>query len=148
MLEDLTQSGATGVLRAMLRFAGARQRLLAHNIANIDTPNYIPMDVSPGSFGRQMRQAVLARRAAGIGPVTIEASNEVTSAGEGRTLGDSPLVLHGSTTSGNVLYHDRNNRDLERMMQALSENQLAFKTAADLLKREQDVLRIAMTGRI
>lgn len=148
MFEELGQSGAKPVLAAMMRFAGARQRLLAHNIANLDTPNFIPMDVSPGGFAAELRKAVEERREGRTQRLAISSSDEVRSASGGTVLDNGPLVLHPATASGNILYHDRNNRDLERLMQALSENQLAYKTAADLLKREHDVLRIAISGRV
>jgi flagellar basal-body rod protein FlgB len=149
MLSDLTNSGSMPALEQMLRFAGARQRLLAHNIANIDTPEFLPLDVSPSRFGRELREA-LDRHAQ---------ERESTPPGE-----DPPVFapnfsqvqvgpagqwqLNPDTPSGNILYHDRNNRDLERMMQSLAENQLAYRTAADLLKRENDMLRAAISGRV
>jgi flagellar basal-body rod protein FlgB len=58
------------------------------------------------------------------------------------------LTLKPRTPSGNVLYHDRNNRDLERLMQDLSENVLAFRVASDLLRRENDLLRTAISQRV
>jgi flagellar basal-body rod protein FlgB len=145
IFEDLATSGPAPVLERMIRFAGARQRLLSHNIANIDTPNFIPFDVSPRDFQEHLRDAVRQRRESGrseSGELEVPDSDEVT------TGSDGEMKLVPRTPSGNILYHDRNNRDLERMMQALSENQMAFKAAADLLKHHNDLLRTAISQRV
>jgi flagellar basal body rod protein FlgB len=47
-----------------------------------------------------------------------------------------------------VLFHDRNNRDLERLMQGLAENTTTYRVAADLLRSRYDVLRTAISQRV
>ena len=47
IFNDLANAGSAPVLEQVLRFAGARQRLLAHNIANVDKPDFRPVDESP-----------------------------------------------------------------------------------------------------
>jgi flagellar basal-body rod protein FlgB len=145
IFEDISTAGPAPVLERMIRFAGARQRLLSHNIANIDTPNFIPFDVSPRDFQQHLRDAVRERRESGrgeSGELQVKDTDEVSEGSDGA------LTLTPRTPSGNILYHDRNNRDLERMMQALSENQMAFKAAADLLKHHNDLLRTAISQRV
>ena len=53
-LDDVVNSGAIPALEMTMRFAGRRQALLAHNIANLDTPNFQPKDVSPRWFQRML----------------------------------------------------------------------------------------------
>jgi flagellar basal body rod protein FlgB len=62
IFNDLANAGSAPVLEQVLRFAGARQRLLAHNIANIDTPDFRPVDVSPSAFREELARAVRTRR--------------------------------------------------------------------------------------
>src|SRR5262245_35485321 len=145
MINDLATAGAMPALEQMLRFSAARQRLLAHNIANMDTPDFRPVDVSPGKFQQNLRKAVLERRAATGGEqggLELEDTREVSVDGSGA------MTLHPGTASGNILYHDRNNRDLERMMQDLAENGLAFRATADLMRRQNDLLRVAISQRV
>ncbi|MFN5945575.1 MAG: flagellar basal body rod protein FlgB [Phycisphaerae bacterium] len=145
MIADLAHAGATPVLEQMMRFTAQRQRLLAHNVANIDTPDFVPLDVSPRSFQAALRDAVEARRASGRldgGEVATFTTREI----ERTEAGD--LRLRPGTASGNVLYHDRNNRDFEGLMQDLAENGMAFRVASDLLRREMDVLRVAISQRV
>ena len=144
LFKDLETSGSSPALEQMLRFSGARQRLLVHNIANMDTPDFISLDVSPQAFQQQLAKAVNARRehnGGQQGDLHIESTDEVTISGDGA------MTLTPQSTSNNVMYHDRNNRDLERMMQALAENGLAFRTATELLRRNHDLLRSAISQR-
>lgn len=145
MIADLANAGASPVLEQMMRFTAQRQRLLAHNVANMDTPDFVPLDVSPQSFQAALRQAVNARRASGkldAGEVATFTTREI------ERVGNNELRLRAGTSSGNVLYHDRNNRDFEGMMQDLAENGMAFRVASDLLRREMDVLRVAISQRV
>ena len=147
MIEGLHNAGALPVLERVLQFAGQRQKLLAHNVANMDTPDFRPMDVSVGSFQQALARAVEERREAaggstGQAPLVFEGTREVQVGRDGR------LTLDPRTPSGNVLYHDRNNRDLERMMQDLAENGLMYKATVDLIRREHDLLRTAISQRV
>src|SRR3954468_12088680 len=45
------------MLRTRMNWHQERQRLLAENVANADTPNYRPRDLAPLDFGRQVQQA-------------------------------------------------------------------------------------------
>jgi flagellar basal-body rod protein FlgB len=144
MIDDVTSSGAMPVLEATMRFAGARNRILAHNIANLDTPDFRPMDVSPTGFQAQLRKAVEERRArsgGSHGSLGIQDSREVQFSPSGN------IQLRPRTSSSNILFHDRNNRDLEKSVQAIVENVGVFRVASDLLRSKYETLRIAMTER-
>ena len=58
------------------------------------------------------------------------------------------LVLHPEAMGANVLFHDRNDRDVERIMQELVENFMTFRFAADLLKSRFDLINTAIRERI
>lgn len=145
LIGDLASSGALPVLGEVYAFAGQRQRVLAHNIANIDTPGFLPLDVSVEGFRASLAKAVEERRGrtgGQRGELRMRDSKEVEHVGGGG------MALNPRTPSGNVLYHDRSNRDLERMMQGLAENTLAFRLAGDLIRRENDLLRTAISQRV
>ena len=63
LANDVLNSGAIPTLEAMLRFSGARQRILQHNVANMTTPNFIPRDVSVSGFQQQLAKAIDKRNA-------------------------------------------------------------------------------------
>lgn len=144
VLRDVVSAGARPALEMTIRYAGERQRLLAHNIANIDTPGFQPRDVPPESFRRVLGEAVEARRARGgaSGALPWRETREIR-----RSVGGG-LRLVPRTPSGNVLFHDQNDRDLERMMQSLAENTMAYRTAVDLLKARSETMRVAISQRV
>lgn len=146
-IDEVTSSGAMPALEMTMRFAASRQRLLAHNVANIDTPNYRPMDVSTGGFQKALGEAVNRRRQAtggGHGMLEWKDTSEVEAAG---ASGSGGLRLTPRTPSGNILFHDRNNRDLEKTMQDVVENVTVFRTAVDLMRGKSEILRLAITER-
>lgn len=144
-IDQLTNADALPVLERAAQFAARRQDLLAHNIANLSTPNFIPKDVSTEAFQESLREAVDRRRSAtgGVrGDLPLAGNREVNLHRDGR------LTLNPSTPGDNILFHDRNNRDLERMMQDLVENITAFRVAGDLLKNRLGLMQSAIAERV
>lgn len=142
-LIDMLDSGAIPVLETAMKFAARRQELIAHNIANIETPDFRQQDVSVDGFRKALAMAVDRRRDEGGegGNFVFEGTSEIRpSAGGG-------LVLEPTTPSGGILFHDRNNRDLERLMQDQTENAGAFRVATDLLRTRFDLLKSAISQR-
>lgn len=144
MLDGLTNSGAMPVLERMLQFTSARQSMLTHNIANIDTPYFRPRDLDPKGFQAQLGKAVDRRRTR---PDPLGGALELGDTDDLRFREDG-IDVRPATLDQNVMFHDRNNRDLERIMQSLAENTLAHNVAADFLKSEFDLLKMAIRERI
>ncbi len=145
MLADLGNSGATPTLEAVIRFAGQRQRIIAHNIANLSTPGFLPMDASVEGFQKALDEAVQRRReqTGGMsGPLAIPETDEIKPDGAGG------FGLEPSTPGHGVLYHDQSMRDPERLMQALAENTSEFRVATELLRSQRDILRSAIGQRV
>jgi flagellar basal-body rod protein FlgB len=145
LIQDLENAGSLPVLSRMLQFAAQRQKLIVHNIANMETPDFRPVDVSVSGFRQSLAKAVDARREANGG---LQGDLPAIDTPEVTATSNGSVTLHPRTPSGNVLYHDRNNRDLERMMQDLAENSLAYKGTVDLMRRENDLLRSAISQRV
>lgn len=143
-ISDLANSGSLPTLSATMAVAGQRQRLLAHNIANLDTPDFRPMNVDIPAFQRELAAAVERRREStpGQGSLDIRATRDIEFAPDGRA------TIKARTPLDSVLYHDRNNRDVERMMQDLAENTMTFRMTTDLIRRENDLLRMAISQRV
>lgn len=145
LIDQLSNADSLPTLEAMVRFSGQRQKLIAHTIANFDTPDFQPLDVSVGDFQEQLGRAVDRRRArfAGHrGQLEIGPSREVEPGTDGG------LRLTPRPAARNVLFHDRNDRDLERTMQDLVENVAVFRVASELLKSRVDLLRSAISERV
>ncbi len=147
MIEGLTNDGAVPVLEALIRFSGARQRLIAHNAANISTPDYRTLDVRPAEFQGLLRRAIDQRReehGAPTGPLEFESTDQI----QFGTTGSLHLNPDPNAPSDSMLFHDRNNRDIERLMQANAENVAVFRVATDLLRSRMEIMRVAVSERV
>lgn len=145
LIDQVTSAGALPALEMTLRFAGQRQRVLAHNVANLSTPDFRPQDVSVRGFQDTLREAIHQRRARNGGThggLQWKATREL------ETGSDGALRLNPRSPAQNVLFQDRNNRDLERLMQAVAENTAAFRVASDLMRQQSGMLRAAMAERV
>jgi len=145
IIQELSNAGASPSLEMMLRFAGQRQQILAHNIANIDTPNFQGKDVDPKEFQRVLGEAIDKRRAkngGAFGELEMESTRQIETDKSGN------LRLNPSTATDGVLFHDRNQRDIERMMQDLVENASVYRVAADLLRQQRAQVLGAISQRV
>lgn len=147
-IDGLTNADATPVLEKMVQFAARRQKVIQHNIANISTPNHQTLDVDVKAFQNQLAEAVEVRRdqyGGQRGDLVLRNSSQVR-------MVDSATGPRMELTPGaagrNLLFHDRNNRDLERLMQDLVENASAFRVASDLLRSRMQLLRSAISERV
>jgi flagellar basal-body rod protein FlgB len=144
MIHGLTNSDALPVLERLMQFTARRQELIANNIANLDTPNFRPADVSVSQFQDQLREAVDRRRSGSAGAdaaLPLEDSSEVEFASDAVKLNPQPL-------GDNILFHDGNDRSVEHLMQDMVENLMAFRAAAQLHKSRIDLLSTAIRERI
>lgn len=127
-----------------MRFAGARQQVIASNIANITTPDYRQKDLDPTRFAQSLRRAIDDRRARTgnqRGDLHLRDNGEFGVGADGR------LQVTPSNSSSNILFHDRNNRDLERLMQDNAENVAAYRLSAELLRSRFEILKSAIAER-
>jgi flagellar basal-body rod protein FlgB len=144
VIKGLFSYGSMPVLERMVHFTGARQQLIAHNIANLDTPYYKPTDLDPTRFQAQLGDA-LERRSRKPNPMRrpLELRGD-----EQVRVRDGRMQFVPQQKNENILFHDQNNRDLERTMQDLVENAMAHRTSVELLKSEFDLLQTAIRERL
>ncbi len=144
-ISDLSTAGSAPSLEMMLKFAGQRQKILAHNIANIDTPNFQGKDVDPQDFQKMLGEAIDKRRSSTgkpAQPLELGSSRQIKTGSNGK------LVLNPQTPTDGVLFHDRNQRDLEKMMQDLVEDATMFRVTADLMRQQRGQLLAAISQRV
>ena len=146
LIGNLESSGAMPAAEMLLKFAGQRQKIIAHNIANIDTPNFQTKDDDPQAFQEMLGDAIGKRRkknGGAFGALEWKESAEVRKVGRGNDFKLTP-----TSSGGGILHHDRNDRDLERMMQDMVENATAYRVAADLLRSQRNQLQNAIAQRV
>lgn len=144
-LDDIASAGAIPALEMSVRFAGQRQRLIAHNIANLTTPGFSPLDASPRGFQETLDQAIRDRRdrTAGMhGQLLWNESDELIRDEHGQ------LALAPSPQSPGILFHDRSHRDIERLMQDHAENAAVFRVSIELLRSRYQQVNDAIAARV
>lgn len=144
IIDGLNTAGALPTLEKVFLFAGARQRMISNNIANIDTPGYRMQDVNPLSFQKLLGEAVQTRRrgtGGSFGDLEFQENSQIRMQG-------NRMVLSASNSGTNIIFHDGNDRDLERLMQQLVENASMFRVAADLMRQNQSQLKLAIAQRV
>jgi flagellar basal-body rod protein FlgB len=145
MFGEIASSGSAPALEAAFRFAAQRQKLILHNIANVTTPNFIQKDVSVPAFQETLQNAIDKRHAEGnLGELRMQGNEEVVP--DNTTTGS--FTLNPTQPHGGILFHDRNNRNLELLMQDLVENGTMFRVCSDLLKSRSDLMRAAISERV
>jgi len=144
MITGLFNSGAMPALERVVQFTQARHQVLADNIANLSTPYFKPKDLDPQSFQTALREAIDHRRS-GANPTS--APLEPADTRELR-FQSGRLEVHPQATNQGILFHDQNNRDLERTMQHLAENTVAHNTAVELMRNEFSMIATAIRERV
>lgn len=129
--------GLMSALKTRMQWHQQRQRVIAENVANADTPSYRAKDLVQPDIP-------LASGGAGSGRVgTPAVSLAVTSSGH----------MAGSGGSGHFASKGRgdfevrpsgNAVDLEEQMTKSAENQLDYQTAASLYQQSLGLLRVAI----
>lgn len=123
------------VLSAAMRGAQTRNTVLAHNLANADTPGYRRLDVQ---FEGALAEAVARERSrSSLGPVTSFEDED------GGVAGFNAGVRQINTTQVRI---DGSNFDADSELAALSTNQLAYQTMVGLLNKHLGQIRTAITG--
>jgi flagellar basal-body rod protein FlgB len=118
------------MLKTRMHWHQTRQKLLAENVSNADTPRFKPKDLKDPSF------APSGRPEHGALAVARTSENHLALAG-GRTPDDSRNANRFETTpSGNAV-------NLEDEMLKVSQNQADFQLAASLYQKSLQMLRIA-----
>ena len=132
MLDSLFSRGSIGPLESLLAFAGERHRVLAGNIAHVDTAGYRTLDLPVAGFEKALSRAFEAQRGSTPG------------------LFVAPPAGRGAVESADAgrLKPDGNNVDLDLEMAKMVRNQSLHATAAALLAQQFSVLRSAVLGRV
>jgi flagellar basal-body rod protein FlgB len=144
-IEDLLSTGSIPSLEMTLRFAGQRQQVINHNIANLSTPNFRPVDADPAEFQRTLARAIEDRRERTGG---MQGELRWEENGSMRKDERGELRLMPGTPSGHILFHDRSNGDEIRLMQANAENAAVYRVTSELLRGRYQQLKDALGERV
>ncbi|MCG3126152.1 MAG: hypothetical protein CHACPFDD_00982 [Phycisphaerae bacterium] len=147
-IDRVTSSSLISALELSARFSEERHRVLADNVANIDTPDYATKRLDPAAFEASLREALERQdsaEAAGDGRDGLELRGNA----QFRTTDDGAIeVAPAVEPAGNVLFHDGTNAGVERLMTDVAGNKLRYEMLTSLLRNEFDGLQSAIRGRV
>ncbi|MGE5504169.1 MAG: flagellar basal body rod protein FlgB [Actinomycetota bacterium] len=124
------------IAKARMDWLAQRQEVLAQNIANADTPKYLPKDLKPQNF-----KEVLAGES--VPTVKVAATNSAHIVPE---MGPDPFkaVTQRKTYESSM---DGNSVVLEEQMAKMGEAKSAYDTAASLFQKHIAMIRTALGSR-
>src|SRR5438270_8836748 len=114
-LERLMNQTSAPLLERVLDFTAARQKLIAENIANVDTPGYLQKDLDVERFNTMLQDRV----------------ERADDDGGAASFGGVDAELRHPTD--NILFHDGNNRSMEQLNSDMAKNGLLHNMVVELL---------------
>ena len=141
-IERLTTSRLLHALELTARFAEERHRILAENVANIDTPDYHTRRLDPAVFQAALAEALTRAESARQQTLELRGNAQVST-----TLDGQLQVRPAVEPAENVLFHDGRNASLEKLMTDAQENALTYELVTRLLSRHYHMLHSAIRGR-
>jgi flagellar basal-body rod protein FlgB len=123
--------GSVEQLTRGLAFAAARHALLAQNVANAETPGYRARDLTFDEYLAPTIELASAELPPGLLPVT--------------PAGRRPRVV---AVVDPAVRLDGNNVHLDRQMARLAENTLYQNTLVQILTKQFNTLKLAISGRV
>ena len=125
------------MLKGRMNYLGARQRVIAENVANADTPGFVPTDIKPQSFEAMVR-AGQGGRSAPAGSLAVTSPRHIQREGPAAAAGLRPDRTPDSETrlDGNAVV-------LEEQMLKMAESRMAYDAAISFYQKSMNMLRIA-----
>ena len=130
-LDRLMNQTNAPLIERVLQFSSARHKLIAENMANVDTPGYRQKDLSEAKFVSLLRDRAAAKR-----------SNP-----PGTTL-FADIASDLEHPERGILFHDQNNRSMEALASAQAKNGLLYTLAIELLKKQFGAMEQALKERV
>jgi flagellar basal-body rod protein FlgB len=128
--------GIFSLLGKRMEWLGQRQKVLAQNIANADTPDYVPQDLKAQDFRRMVERQYLptlkpeATRAGHIQSSSLRADNRSVEQKD----------RYETSPSGNAVI-------LEEQLINVAQTQNDFNAITNLYRKQVAMLKMALRGR-
>ena len=130
-LERLMNQTNGPLLEQMLEFTAARHKLIAENMANVDTPDYQQKDLDVRRFQEMLRDRVDTRENSPPGAIGFDdISAEVRNPTDG------------------ILFHDGNNRSVEQLVSDQAKNAMLHNLVVELLRKQFQQMEMALKEKV
>ena len=142
LFESLLSRGATPALMATLSYTETRHKVIAENVANIETPGYKARQLDARAFQQALGEAFDRQARDPSKPFAAEGREFQTDAT------GALKVTPSLRPPDNILFHDGTNVSLEREMSDLAENAMTHQMTSELLRMRFEGLRKAIRGKV
>ncbi len=123
------------VLGKRMDWLSQRQKVLADNIANSDTPRFVPKDLNEAEFKRALRHELSP-----VAPKMTHAAHlQGTAAGGGPARSERQNDTYETSPSGNAVI-------LEEQLIKVGKTQSEYQTMVNLYRKHMDMFRLAIRG--
>ncbi len=119
------------MLRGRLGYLSERQKLIAQNVANADTPGYQPSDLKAFSFQAHVQAAGAIQPMAVTQPGHMQAKGHATPGIKAIKTKDSETTLDGNSVV------------LEEEMMKMSDARMSYEAAVGFYQKSLNLLRMA-----
>ncbi len=133
MFDDI---GLFKMTKAQMDYLAQRQEVLAGNIANANTPRYLPKDLKPLNF----KEVLAGSTARPVSAATTNARHIVPEMGPDPFKAVTQRKTYESTPDGNAVV-------LEEQMAKMGEAGSRYNAAANLFQKYHKMIRTSATGR-
>ena len=126
------------MLRTRMQWHQERQKVLAENVANADTPRFQPRDLKPLDFAQDLQAAT----GGGGGTLKLAATDPAhfTNAASAGAFATNRNTKYDVRPAGNQV-------NLEDEMMKVASNQMDYQAAVSLYSRGMGLIRTAISGR-
>ena len=139
---DLKNITLFKTLDQKMTWLNERQKVLAQNIANANTPGYISKDLKKVSFQSHLNNSSAAGEAPSAMKMKTSSSRHVGAAGS-----SAPFEIRQQTSEFLETTPDGNSVSLERELAKMAEVQMEYTLASNLYKKHVGMLRTALGKR-
>ena len=139
---DLMNITLFKTLDQKMTWLNERQKVLAQNIANANTPGYISKDLKKVSFQSHLNNSSAASGAPSAMKMKTSNSRHVAAAGT-----SAPFEIRQQTSDFLETTPDGNSVSLERELAKMAEVQMEYTLASNLYKKHVGMLRTALGKR-
>jgi flagellar basal-body rod protein FlgB len=128
---DLGRIPLFSLITRRMDWLGERQRVLAQNVANADTPGFQPQDLKPFETGGG------ARSGARLAPATTDPAHSA-GRGTGGAFGTKRIKAIETTLSGNGV-------SLERELMKSADTAMDYQLVTNIYRKQLGMLRTVLT---
>lgn len=121
---DITSEKSTEILNKMINFSALKQKVIANNIANVNTPGYQRLEVN---FDRKLEEAIKTNESINDIKVQVDVTKD--------------------KSSNTIRRKDGNSVDIDREVSELMQNSLSYNVYLEIMAKKFKIMKQAMRSR-